>query len=71
MKFVSTETFKKLDTNQKITVFQFFQMTILFHSDSYPELEKFRKVQNHVRKTKQKYDKKKIDCIQKGMDPIL
>lgn len=33
--------------------------------ESYPELEKFRKVQNHVRKTQQKYDKKKIDCIQK------
>lgn len=33
--------------------------------ESYPELEKYRKVQNHVRKTKQKYDKKKIDVIQK------
>ncbi|XP_054168004.1 islet cell autoantigen 1-like [Oppia nitens] len=33
--------------------------------DTYKQLEKFRKVQSHVRKTKARFDRLKIDCIQK------
>ena len=33
--------------------------------DTYKQLDKFRKVQSHVRKTKVRFDKLKVDCIQK------
>uniref|UniRef100_T1J9I6 Protein kinase domain-containing protein n=1 Tax=Strigamia maritima TaxID=126957 RepID=T1J9I6_STRMM len=33
--------------------------------DTYKQLEKFRKVQSQVRRTKSKFDKLKIDCLQK------
>lgn len=33
--------------------------------DTYKQLEKFRKVQGHVKFSKQKFDKLKVDCVQK------
>lgn len=33
--------------------------------DTYKQLEKFRKVQSHVRKTKGNFEKYKLDCLQK------
>ena len=33
--------------------------------DTYKQLEKFRKVQGHVKSSKSKFDKLKVDCIQK------
>uniref|UniRef100_A0A0K2T6C0 Islet cell autoantigen 1, 69kDa [Taeniopygia guttata] n=1 Tax=Lepeophtheirus salmonis TaxID=72036 RepID=A0A0K2T6C0_LEPSM len=33
--------------------------------DTYNQLEKFRKVQTHVKKSKAKFDKCKLDCLQK------
>jgi hypothetical protein len=33
--------------------------------DTYKQLEKFRKVQGHVKFSKQKFDKLKVDCLQK------
>ena len=33
--------------------------------DTYKQLEKFRKVQGHVKFSKQKFDRLKVDCIQK------
>lgn len=33
--------------------------------DTYKQLEKFRKVQTHVRKTKSNFEKLKVDCLQK------
>merc|ERR1712020_131087 len=33
--------------------------------DTYKQLEKFRKVQVHVKTSKQRFDKLKLDCLQK------
>jgi len=33
--------------------------------DTFKQLEKFRKVQGHVKQSKQKFDKLKLDCLQK------
>merc|ERR1719400_2828187 len=33
--------------------------------DTYKQLEKFRKVQGHVKSSKSKFDKLRVDCIQK------
>ena len=33
--------------------------------DTYKQLEKFRKVQGHVKSSKSKFDKLKVDCVQK------
>jgi hypothetical protein len=33
--------------------------------DTYKQLEKFRKVQGHVKMSKARFDKLKLDCLQK------
>ena len=33
--------------------------------DTYKQLEKFRKVQGHVKQSKARFDKLKLDCLQK------
>ena len=62
---ITLEQMEKERTAYRASLLWMKSLSSKLDPDSFPELEKFRKIQNHVRKTKQKYDKKKIDCIQK------
>ncbi|XP_043201516.1 islet cell autoantigen 1-like isoform X2 [Amphibalanus amphitrite] len=61
----TVRTMEKVRTEYRGTLLWMKDISQELDPDTYKQLEKFRKVQMQVKKNKQRFDKLKVDCLQK------
>eukprot|EP00092_Neocalanus_flemingeri_P013441 GFUD01014493.1.p1 GENE.GFUD01014493.1~~GFUD01014493.1.p1 ORF type:complete len:550 (-),score=160.96 GFUD01014493.1:128-1777(-) len=61
----TVESMEKCRTEYRGALMWMKNVSTELDPDTFKQLEKFRKVQGHVKMSKQKFDKLKVDCLQK------
>ena len=61
----TTDSMEKARTEYRGALMWMKNVSTELDPDTFKQLEKFRKVQGHVKTSKQKFDKLKLDCLQK------